>query len=179
MRKRTLWLLLLVLVLAFVSIASAEVLVNQADRKIKPKDLKKNGNFALNPVIEGESPTTGLPWEGTYQPMLVQFDNSYGGVDKVRHWGINDADVVYETPLASNGTTRISALFSDQFPEAAGPVRSARLAHAWIRQEWQAGFCFYGAQTAKNTNVRKEFSRLGVTNAKGVLFDGSAGSGKP
>ena len=116
MKKRTLWLLLLVLVLAVASIASAEVLVNEADRKIKPVDLQKDGNFALNPVIEGESPTTGLPWEGRYQPILVQFDNAYGGVDKVRHWGIDAADVVYETPLASNGTTRISALFSSKLP---------------------------------------------------------------
>ena len=39
MKKRTLWLLLLVLALAVVSIASAEVLVNEPDRKIKPVDL--------------------------------------------------------------------------------------------------------------------------------------------
>ena len=179
MKKRTLWLLLLVLALAVVSIASAETLVNEPDRNIKPVDLQKDGNFALNPVIEGESPTTGLLWEGRYQPILVQFDNAYGGVDKVRHWGIDAADVVYETPLAANGTTRISALFSDQLPEAAGPVRSSRLAHAWLRQEWQAGFCFYGVQTAEYTNVREEFTRLGVRSSMCVLFDGSAGSNKP
>ena len=179
MKKRTLWLLLLVMILAVASIASAEVLVNEPDRNIKPVDLQKDGNFALNPVIEGESPTTGLPWEGRYQPILVQLDNSYGGVDKVRHWGIDAADVVYESPLAANGTTRISALFSDRLPEAVGPVRSARLAHAWIRQEWQAGFCFYGVQTALYTNVREEFTRLGIRSSMCVLFDGTAGSGKP
>lgn len=178
MKKRTLWLLLLVLVMAVFSIASAEVVVNEADRNIKPQGLQKDGTFALNPEIEGVSPTTGLPWEGRYQPILVQFDNATGGVDKVRHWGIDAADVVYETPLASNGTTRISALFSDHMPEAAGPVRSARLAHAWIRQEWKAGFCFYGVQTAEHTNVREEFTRLGLRTSMMVLFDGSAGSGK-
>lgn len=178
MKKRTLWLLLLVLVFAVISIASAEVVVNEADRNIQPKGLQIDGTFALNPEIEGVSPTTGLPWEGRYQPILVQFDNATGGVDKVRHWGIDAADVVYETPLASNGTTRISALFSDHMPEAAGPVRSARLAHAWLRQEWRAGFCFYGVQTAEHTNVRDEFNRLGLRTSMMILFDGSAGSGK-
>lgn len=179
MKKLIALLLILTLLLTVIPAAFAETLVNEADRNIKPANLQKDGNFALNPVIEGESPTTGLPWTGRYQPILVQIDNSYGGVDKVRHWGINDADVMYETLLASNGTTRISALFSDKMPESAGPVRSSRLAHAWIRQEWQAGFCFYGVQAAKYTNVREEFAKLGVRNKLGILFDGSAGSNKP
>ena len=179
MKKLIALLLILTLLLTAIPAAFAETLVNEADRNIKPANLQKDGNFALNPVIEGESPTTGLPWTGRYQPILVQIDNSYGGVDKVRHWGINDADVMYETLLASNGTTRISALFSDKMPESAGPVRSSRLAHAWIRQEWQAGFCFYGVQAAKYTNVREEFAKLGVRNKLGILFDGSAGSNKP
>ena len=179
MKKLIALLLILTLLLTVIPAAFAETLVNEADRNIKPANLQKDGNFALNPVIEGESPTTGLPWNGRYQPILVQIDNSYGGVDKVRHWGINDADVMYETLLASNGTTRISALFSDKMPESAGPVRSSRLAHAWIRQEWQAGFCFYGVQAAKYTNVREEFAKLGVRNKLGILFDGSAGSNKP
>ena len=178
MKKLLSMLLALMLILATFA-ASAETLVNEADRDIKPADLKADGTFEVNPSIEGISPTTGLPWTGRYQPILVQIDNSYGGVDKVRHWGINDADVMYETLLASNGTTRISALFSDRMPESAGPVRSSRVAHAWIRQEWQAGFCFYGVQTVQFANDRDEFIRLGVRNKLGILFDGSAGSNKP
>lgn len=180
MKKFVAFLLLLTLAAGVFALASAETLVNQADRKIKPADLQKDGNFALNPVIEGESPTTGLPWTGNYQPMLVQFDNTYGGVDKGRHWGIGDADIVYETPLERNGLTRLSGLFSDQFPESAGPVRSARVSHAWLRREWQAGFCFYGVQTATNTNVKDVFKKEGLSMVKlGILFDGTVGNAKP
>lgn len=180
MKKLFTCLMILALLLCAVSFASAETIVSEGDRNIQPAALQKDGNFALNPVIEGESPTTGLPWTGRYQPVLVQFDNSTGGVDKVRHWGIADADVVYETLLHSNGLTRISALFSDKMPEAAGPIRSTRLAHAWIRQEWQAGFCFYGMQTAQYTNVKEEFNRLGLATTKlGILFDGTVGNAKP
>lgn len=180
MKKFVVVLLLLTLTVGVFALASAETLVNQPDRKIKPADLQKDGNFALNPVIEGESPTTGLPWTGRYQPMLVQFDNTYGGVGKARHWGIGDADIIYETPLERNGLTRLSALFSDQIPESAGPVRSARVAHAWLRREWQAGFCFYGVQTMQYTNVRNEFKKEGLSTTKlGILFDGTVGNAKP
>lgn len=177
MRKFLVMLIALLLVMAVVGV-SAETVANEADRNIKPVALQADGNFALNPVIEGESPVTGLPWSGRYQPVLVQVDNATGGVGQVIHWGISAADVMYETLLASNGTTRISALFNDKLPEAVGPVRSARVAHAWLRQEWQAAFCFYGCQTATGTNVREEFSKFGLKTAWNILCDGTAGSGK-
>ena len=51
------------------------VLQDQADRKIQNKTPAER-----NPIIPGESPTTGLEWSGVYLPMLVQISNPQGSV---------------------------------------------------------------------------------------------------
>ena len=146
----------------------------------------------LNETEDGVSPTTGLPLSdydvpagfmglaanGRYMPMLMQVDNTAGGVDDMAPWGASYADIVYETPLHNSGATRISFLYSDLIPDSAGPVRSARLGHAWLREEWDAGFLFYGQQEYAATNVPEEFSRLGATK-KGILFSGTVGKNNP
>ncbi len=176
--------LLLAVVLCFglysVSFASAPVtlLQNEADRNVVGKGKLDNGKYGDNPIIDGVSPTTGLAWNGYYQPMLVQIDNSEGGIGAREPWGGTDADIVYETPLYKNGSTRISFLFSDVMPSSAGPVRSARVGHCWMREEWQAGFIFYGTQELKGSSCSAVFRETGA-DKKGVLFSGLVGSGKP
>ena len=146
----------------------------------------------LNEVEEGVSPTTGRVLAdvdtpagfagqavtGRYMPMLVQIDNTTGGVTRVAPWGASYADIMYETPLYRNGVTRMSYLFSDQIPDSVGPVRSARMGHAWLREEWDAGFLFYGQQEHEDADVKTELSRLGV-NKKGLAFSGTVGENKP
>lgn len=152
----------------------------------------------VNPVIEGESPTTGLTLNeinapsynsglvntGRYMPVLVQIDNADGGRGFRAPWGAEFVDIVYESPLyllskAKHGIeTRISFLFSDVIPDAVGPVRSARVGHAWLREEWDCGFIFYGQQTYEGTNVLSVFESTGA-DKKNVLFSGIVGSGKP
>ena len=146
----------------------------------------------LNDTPDGVSPTTGLTLAdydvpsgfaglavtGRYMPMLMQVDNSSGGVDEMAPWGASYADIVYETPLHKSGMTRISFLFSDLIPDSAGPVRSARMGHAWLREEWDAGFLFYGQQEYAATNVPEEFDRLGASK-KGILFSGTVGKNHP
>lgn len=165
-----------------------------ADTVIDPKENRgiKLQPVGLNEVEDGISPTTGLPLEdydqmngfaglaitGRYQPMLVQIDNSDGGVNDLAPWGATYADIVYESPLHSSGFTRISFLFSDLIPDSVGPVRSARVGHTWLREEWDAGFLYYGGQTMKGSNIEEEFKKYGATK-KGVLFSGTVGSGKP
>lgn len=110
-------------------------------------------------------------------PMLVQIDNSNGGINGMAPWGASFADIMYESPLHKNGNTRVSLLFSDEIPSAAGPVRSARIGHVWLREEWDAGFLYYGESKAKGVNVPDEFKKL-KTSAKGVLFSGTVGENK-
>ncbi|MCL2867340.1 MAG: DUF3048 domain-containing protein [Clostridia bacterium] len=178
LKKAAVILLSICLVFAIISGASAAKLANQKDRNVKIKLNATKGNYPVNPVIPGESPTTGLPWEGVYRPMLVQIDNNGGGVGSHAPWGASEADIIYEMPLTSAGYTRLTFLFSDIIAESAGPIRSARLGHVWLREEWNAGFIFYGGPASEEVSILNEFSKLGATK-KGVLFNGTDGENKP
>ena len=176
----------LALLLSLATAAIAETVINpNEDRNIELQDV------GLNEAPEGVSPTTGLPLDmhnvpegfaglavtGRYLPILTQIDNYNGGTDDIAPWGASYADIVYESPLHKSGYTRISLLFSDIIPDSVGPVRSARVGHCWLREEWDAGFMFYGGQEAKGSNIRDVFRSTGATQ-KGVLFDGTAGDNK-
>lgn len=141
-----------------------------------------------NMPVEGVSPTTGrtlsdlpqiegfqgLAVTGRYLPMLVQIGNDSGGVGDRAPWGISYADILYEMPLTRNESTRITAVFSDLIPDSVGFVRSARVGHVWLREEWDGGFLYYGQQEVEGSDVKEEFRNTGATS-KGVLFSGTAG----
>ena len=55
------------------STEGAVVLQNAADRNIKLQTPP-----VRNPIIAGESPTTGMSWIGFYLPMIAQFSNAEG-----------------------------------------------------------------------------------------------------
>lgn len=133
---------------------------------------------------------SGQAITGRYMPVLMQIDNSDGGIGyddagKPNYnrapWGVEYTDVIYETPLYRDGDTRLTFLFSDIIPDEAGPCRSARLFHAWLREEWDCGFAFYGQQTYTATNVEAEFKKYGATEkADGLLlFSGTVGTNHP
>ncbi len=158
--------------------AEGTVLKNEKNRKIEVKGLGSDGDFPVNPQIQGESTTTGLPWAGDYMPMLVQIDNDNGGIGERAPWGASQADIMYETPLHKGGYTRLSFLFSDVIPESVGPIRSARVTHVELREEWDAGFLFYGGQPSDGTSISTAFRKTGASR-KGVLFDGTASTSRP
>lgn len=175
--------LLLALLFVFGSYAvhaQVTTLQSEADRGISGANKAADGTYPENPILKGVSPTTGLPWEGisTYQPMLVQIDATEGGLGFRAPWGADVADIIYETPLYRTGVTRLSFLFSDTIPYAAGPVRSARVGHCWMREEWGAGFLFYGSQELKGSSCNAVFRATGA-DKKGVIFSGIVGQGKP
>ena len=186
--------ILLILCTVF-SVALAETTVDGgAKRKIKPIPA------GLNTAPDGYSPTTGLKLSdievpdgfaglaatGRYMPMLVQIDNCDGGINTSKNgkkslrapWGVEYTDAIYEAPLYKNGETRLTFLFSDRIPDSVGPTRSARVFHAWLREEWDCGFVHYGQQEYKTTNVLNVFKETGAEK-KGVLFNGIAGASKP
>ncbi len=182
MKKRILCLLmalcLVMLSAAAMAAGGGTVIRKEKDRKIDVNGLGTDKKFAANPVIPGESPTTGLPWTGKYMPMIVQIDNNDGGVGSNMPWGAASADIIYETPLAKGGYTRLSFLFSDIVPESVGPVRSARVTHVEIREEWDAGFLFYGGQPSDGTSIFTAFRKTGASK-KGILFDGVVSVSRP
>lgn len=187
MKKILSMILMLALLLSIAPLAYANTVINPfEDRNIVVKEA------GTNPIVEGVSPTTGLKLAdleavdgfagmavtGRYMPMLVQIDNTDGGVDLRSPWGASYADIMYETPLYSSGNTRMSYIFSDLIPDSVGPVRSARMGHVWLREEWDAGFVFYGQQEYEETNAKAELSKWRV-NGKGLAFSGIVSEGKP
>lgn len=166
-----------------------------ADTKIDPQEKRNITPAAVteNEVEEGISPTTGLTLSalnvptgftgmaatGRYLPMMIQIGNDNGGVGYRAPWGASYVDVVYEMPLHKNGATRLTFLYNDLVPDSAGYVRSARLAHVWLREEWGAGFLFYGQQEYESTNVITEFRNLGHDYVyDDLLFNGIVGDSK-
>lgn len=183
MKKSIAMLLALVLML---SMTSALAEITTVDAATARSVLRAPA--AENPVEDGVSPTTGLTLAeldapdgfaglavtGRYMPMLIQIDNFEGGLDNRAPWDASYADIIYETPLYQSGETRLSMLFSDLIPEYVGPARSARVNHVWIREEWDAAFCFWGGQKYEGTSIEEQFRVLGARD-KGILFDGTAG----
>lgn len=176
------------MVMSAVALADTTKINPQENRGIKPQDV------GLNEVEEGISPTTGLNlstmtvpegfWglarSGRYMPMMVQIGNDNGGIGYRAPWGLNYADIVYEMPLHKNGATRLSAIFSDLIPDSVGYIRSARVGHAWLREEWGAGFLFYGQQELEGSDVLGEFKQMGHKYLEdGYFFSGIVGDGKP
>lgn len=98
--------------------------------------------YPANPLIPGESPTTGLPWEGAYAPVVIVIDNAQ---EAHPHWGVKDADILYQVPNAGAGATKLLALFSDTAPSDAGGSRSARTPFVDVARGWGAAFAYAGS----------------------------------
>jgi hypothetical protein len=82
------------------------------------------------------SATTGriLSEDAVYRPVLIVIDNAAQSRPQT---GLMLADVVYEIPLdRTDHATRYLAVFSDEIPRCAGPVRDSRAYLADVAAEW-------------------------------------------
>ena len=96
-----------------------------------------------NTAQSGINPITGESWQGEYRPGLVNIDSHPRALP---HWGVASADLIYELPIQADGSTRQVALFMGEYPEIAGPVRSARIPMASLAEMWGAPYYFFGYQ---------------------------------
>ena len=182
--------LVLALLAAVPAFAEPTEIDGIADRGIK---INRAGlNAPADEVIsQGFSPTTGRALDeidtpdgflgtavtGQYQPIMVQISNSGNGVGVTKSGKLyvvapingSYSDVVYEAPQKKGGNeTRMSMIFSDTIPDYVGFVRSTRLTHCRIRQEWNCAFCTSGYSSA---DVPDEWRKLGVRNPAGASPD--------
>ncbi len=96
----------------------------------------------VNPVLPEYNPFTGLPAsDAAFTPIVMVLDNAE---DAYPHWGVSEADIIFQVPDAGSGVTRLLALYSGSFPEQAGPVRSARATMLPVVQSFLASFAFAG-----------------------------------
>jgi len=126
---------------------TADTLAPTEDRSVHIKGVRET-KIALrnypenNPVIPGVSSVTGLPSSGEkYTPVVMVLDNAE---DAYPHWGVTDADIIFQVPNAGSGATKLLALFTDHFPEQAGPVRSGRSSMLPAALSFDAAFTFAG-----------------------------------
>ncbi|MBQ8159714.1 MAG: DUF3048 domain-containing protein [Clostridia bacterium] len=104
-----------------------------------------------NPVIPGVSPLTGMPASGeAYTPIQIVLDNAE---EAYPHWGISQADIIFQVPNAGEGATKLLGLFADHYPEEAGPVRSGRASMLPSAMSFQAAFAFAGPPAVKDKNI--------------------------
>jgi hypothetical protein len=79
---------------------------------------------------------TGLPVDDpaklTRAPIFICVNNDPMG--RSAHWGLSQADLVYEYIVDGFSLTRITAMFQSQDADRVGPVRSARFPNIWMVQ---------------------------------------------
>ncbi|MCL1964661.1 MAG: DUF3048 domain-containing protein [Firmicutes bacterium] len=138
------------------------------------------GAHGANATPAGKSPTTGLDWSGAYRPVFVQISNDPNARP---HWNMSEADIVYEAIYWGPTYTRYSAVYSDNHPDYVGSIRSARVFHCQLREEWDCPMVFWGGQGwndkppdvvniktfFKTQNVPKEFQFSGTDADSGKV----------
>ena len=157
---------------------------SKRDIKIHEAGLNTDPQEMVNNLV---SPTTGRKLDeipqvpdgfvgaavtGKYQPIMAQISNESNGVgvSNGKLYAIapingSYADIVYYSPQKYGGNqTRMTMVFSDTIPDYIGFIRSTRLTHARLRQEWDCAFVTSGYSDA---DVPGEWTRLGVQNPAG------------
>lgn len=80
------------------------------------------------------APFTGLVAENpenlTQRPLLICINND--PVGRSAHYGLSQADLVYEYIVDGFSMTRLTALYQSRNAERVGPVRSARYPNIWM-----------------------------------------------
>lgn len=120
-----------------------------------------------NPVIDGISPTTGEVWSGTYAPAMTTIDLDPAAYP---HWGLASADMVFEMPIHKDGSTRGLALYMSEIPDGSGPVRSARVGMASLREIWNCPLGYYGMREGKATSVKDWWRKYHPELKNGSVF---------
>ncbi len=172
---------LVLLLSAAVSAAEPVKIDGISDRGIKLKKAKLNSSAEeMIKNGDGYSPTTGRKLKkikvpdgftgtaatGVYQPVMVQISNAGNGVGVSGNGKLyttapingSYADVVYECiQKKGGGESRMTMIFSDTIPDYVGFVRSTRLTHTYLRQEWDCAFLTSGYSNADVPSAWKQF----------------------
>lgn len=113
-------------------------------------DIPVKEVYEENPVIDGQSPLTGLEMTEAYTPIMIVLDNAE---DAYPHWGVAQASVIIQIPNDGSGSSKLLALFGDSYPDRAGGVRSARMTMVPIAYSFDATFASGGMATVKGNMV--------------------------
>ena len=144
--------------------------LTRIEGRLRREGIALKASYPDHAALAGLSTTTGLPFNGVYAPVLVVIDNAEAAHP---HWGVGQADVMYQVPNAGAGATKLLALFADQAPAQAGGVRSARTPSVQVAAGWGAAFAYAGSpgkEVGDAANVPQMLGDLGYRKA-GLSFD--------
>ena len=178
--KRIISLLLVIALLltGIAALAEGNVIDSATERNIS---IQPAGD---NEIPEGVSPTTGrnlaevretvpetslgMAVTGRYLPVMVQIVNNKDATGAFAPLNAASADIVYQTMLYSDGRDRMTMIFCDVIPDYIGYVRSTRLTHLKIRQEWDCPYVTSGFAPS----ALERLSAYGLTQKSPILFVG-------
>jgi hypothetical protein len=104
------------------------------------------------------APFTGLPVDNPDRlkqaPIFVCVNNDDAG--RAAHWGLSQADLVYEYIVDGYSLTRLTAVYQSQDAERIGPVRSARYPNIWMVQMYGGALACSGGSDAIRYLLKNE-----------------------
>jgi len=127
--------IIMIILLSFTLIACSapEEEVVEEPEVVEPEVVVVRNQFDGSPLEDGETQT--------YRAVAVIINNS--AVARP-HYGLSQADVVYEIIKEEYLETRFMAIFEGEFPEKVGPLRSLRVPFVRIFNEWRTALVHYG-----------------------------------
>ncbi len=138
MKKTMAVVLFLALLMSCFGAASADKLIPVAEEAPVPINVEYRNHMADDQV----NPLTGLPASGEpYTPILMVLG---GATESYPHWGISEADILFQVPNMGGGDTKLMALFGSSYPEKAGGARSARMTMLPFANAFNAAFAYAG-----------------------------------
>ena len=136
--------ILMVLLLLIGCSAPVEEVEEEEEVIVEPEVEVIRNQFDGSPLEEGE--------DQKYKAVAVLINNS--AVARP-HYGLSQADVVYEVIKEEYMETRFMAIFEGEFPEKVGPLRSIRVPFVRIFNEWQTALVHYGGAGSVAQNGKK------------------------
>ena len=118
-----------------------------------PTAVPQPGNIA---------PFTGLPVDDPARlqrrPIFICVNND--PVGRSAHWGLSQADLVYEYIVDGFTITRLTAMYQSQDAARVGPVRSARYPNVWLVDSYDGVLACSGGSDAIRYILKKRFWKI-------------------
>lgn len=127
----------------------------------KPQEEPEEKEYAYHYPLSGE----GTDEEINERAIAVMINNDIHARPQT---GLTEADIVYEF-LTEGNITRFLAIYQSEFPEEAGPVRSARDYFMEIAKGYNALYVAHGFSTEAKVMSDNNF----VDNINGMYYDGT------
>lgn len=113
---------------------------------------------APTPLPENIAPYTGLPVDDPQRlrlrPIFICVNND--AVGRTVHYGLSQADLVYEYIVDGFALTRITAMFHSRGAERIGPVRSARMPNIWMTYSYDGALACSGGSNEIRYKLKHE-----------------------